>query len=187
MTRGICNSPPVMSACRKPPGSYLVQTSFITLCCFPDHRAWKSACLQAPAAAEQPLAAFEQTCSTSAQDAPAAARPEPSAEACAADSMLTGMRTAAATDSPVSVLPAHLTPSTGSSPSSHIQMPQCCQAGSDIAGDADDECVVCWAKNAAVIFRPCGHLCCCLPCAQPFQGGLPCPMCRRAVESSIAL
>ena len=50
------------------------------------------------------------------------------------------------------------------------------------------ECIVCWCKASSIIFLPCGHICCCCLCAQPMlTGGVPCPMCRGAVESGIAV
>lgn len=51
-----------------------------------------------------------------------------------------------------------------------------------------DDCVVCWSAAAGVIFQPCGHFVCCAACAEPFLAyGMPCPMCRIAVASSVCL
>ena len=50
------------------------------------------------------------------------------------------------------------------------------------------ECVVCWEAEANHIFQPCGHLCTCLSCAQPFlHSQVPCPMCRAPVVSSVTM
>ena len=45
-----------------------------------------------------------------------------------------------------------------------------------------EDCAVCWAAQAQVIFQPCGHLCTCKSCAGPFLAQkLPCPMCRASI------
>ena len=50
----------------------------------------------------------------------------------------------------------------------------------------EGDCVICWAAGAEVIFEPCGHLCACQSCAQPFLvQALECPMCRASVISGI--
>ena len=63
------------------------------------------------------------------------------------------------------------------------------KASAPEAGAVADECecVVCWAEGLEVVFQPCGHLCVCSACAQPFLQGLPCPMCRLPVEAGIFL
>lgn len=55
--------------------------------------------------------------------------------------------------------------------------------------DEELECVVCWAAAPGLVFQPCGHLCACAGCAQAFLGpsAQPCPMCRTAVTSGIAI
>ena len=54
--------------------------------------------------------------------------------------------------------------------------------------EGHEECIVCWSAASSIIFLPCGHICCCSPCAQPMlTEGVPCPMCRGAVGSAIAL
>ena len=59
------------------------------------------------------------------------------------------------------------------------------QASDETAGN--EECVVCWAANACVIFQPCGHLCTCACCAQLFLAGGLCPLCRQPVSTGIVL
>ena len=54
-----------------------------------------------------------------------------------------------------------------------------------VAGELADECVVCWSAGPEVIFQPCGHLCVCTACAQPFLEGLACPMCRQIISAGI--
>ena len=65
------------------------------------------------------------------------------------------------------------------------------RADSSAVDDPDaeeEECVVCWAAGAEVVFQPCGHLCTCCSCAQPFLGrSLACPMCRATVAGGISL
>lgn len=41
-------------------------------------------------------------------------------------------------------------------------------------------CVVCLDKNRAVMFNPCGHLCCCAGCAQQMT---TCPLDNAEIES----
>ena len=53
--------------------------------------------------------------------------------------------------------------------------------------EPDEECVVCWAEGPEVVFQPCGHLCVCTGCAEPFLQGLTCPMCRHAISSCVVL
>ena len=55
-----------------------------------------------------------------------------------------------------------------------------------VAVQDSDDCIVCWSAAAGIIFQPCGHNCCCVPCAQPFLvDGHPCPMCRGTVAAGI--
>ena len=59
-----------------------------------------------------------------------------------------------------------------------------------VPGDEDgaDTCIACWSAARTIIFLPCGHLCCCTECALPvLNKGVPCPMCRGAVVSGIAI
>ena len=53
-------------------------------------------------------------------------------------------------------------------------------------GDRADfaECIICWEAPANVILQPCGHLCACAGCI-PLLLGLPCPMCRGKVVTSM--
>ena len=56
------------------------------------------------------------------------------------------------------------------------------------AGAEEVECIVCWAAGAEVVFQPCGHLCTCSSCAEPFLGQrLACPMCRATVAGGISV
>ena len=58
----------------------------------------------------------------------------------------------------------------------------------ELDGGPPEECVVCWAAGAEVVFQPCGHLCTCCSCAEPFLGqSLACPMCRATVVEGITL
>ncbi|KAJ8734100.1 hypothetical protein PYW07_014651 [Mythimna separata] len=55
-------------------------------------------------------------------------------------------------------------------------------------GDSDDsvseaECVICMDAKSEVVFVPCGHMCCCQPCAN--KGMENCPMCRSTIERTI--
>ena len=53
---------------------------------------------------------------------------------------------------------------------------------------SSEDCIVCWAAAASVIFQPCGHHCCCAACAQPYlTASVPCPLCRQVVTAGIAL
>lgn len=45
------------------------------------------------------------------------------------------------------------------------------------------ECVVCMENSCAVVFIPCGHLCCCLKCSDAIEQ--LCPMCRQDIERKI--
>ena len=47
------------------------------------------------------------------------------------------------------------------------------------------ECVICWEVPASVVLQPCGHMCACLGCIG-LLSGLPCPMFRQDVTSSMA-
>ena len=50
------------------------------------------------------------------------------------------------------------------------------------------ECVVCWAAVVSIVFLPCGHTCTCSDCAAVFlASAVPCPMCRQAVTSTVAV
>ena len=52
----------------------------------------------------------------------------------------------------------------------------------------DEDCIVCWSAAPCVVFRPCGHLCCCQACAQPIMTARAlCPMCRGLVEAGISI
>ncbi|XP_022244337.1 E3 ubiquitin-protein ligase LRSAM1-like isoform X2 [Limulus polyphemus] len=46
------------------------------------------------------------------------------------------------------------------------------------------ECVVCLESESAVIFLPCGHVCCCWTCAEPLVN---CPMCRSYIQNKLFL
>ena len=61
------------------------------------------------------------------------------------------------------------------------------QSAADAALE-EEECVVCWAAEAAVVFQPCGHLCTCSCCAQPFLAqSRACPMCRATITGGITV
>ncbi|XP_012217487.1 E3 ubiquitin-protein ligase LRSAM1-like isoform X3 [Linepithema humile] len=45
------------------------------------------------------------------------------------------------------------------------------------------ECVICLDLQCEVIFLPCGHLCCCSPCANKISA--ECPMCRSSIERKV--
>lgn len=45
------------------------------------------------------------------------------------------------------------------------------------------ECVVCMENSCAVVFIPCGHLCCCMKCSDSIDH--LCPMCRQDIERKI--
>lgn len=47
----------------------------------------------------------------------------------------------------------------------------------------ESECVVCMDARCEVVFVPCGHMCCCQPCAS--QDMDTCPMCRSHIERNI--
>lgn len=47
----------------------------------------------------------------------------------------------------------------------------------------ESECVVCMDSKCEVVFVPCGHMCCCQPCAT--QDMTSCPMCRGTIERKI--
>ena len=47
------------------------------------------------------------------------------------------------------------------------------------------ECIICWEAPANVVLQPCGHMCACIGCIG-LLSGLPCPMCRQEVTSSMA-
>lgn len=51
---------------------------------------------------------------------------------------------------------------------------------SNSAEDEDDDtCIVCWEKQAAAAFLPCGHACCCAGCATvEVRRRQRCPLCR---------
>lgn len=52
-----------------------------------------------------------------------------------------------------------------------------------------DECRICFATVQDSAFVPCGHICCCLPCAERISnsGQKTCPVCRAAIEKVIKL
>lgn len=45
------------------------------------------------------------------------------------------------------------------------------------------ECVICMDAKSEVVFVPCGHMCCCQPCASKEMDS--CPMCRSHIERTI--
>ncbi|XP_049887678.1 E3 ubiquitin-protein ligase LRSAM1-like [Pectinophora gossypiella] len=47
----------------------------------------------------------------------------------------------------------------------------------------ESECVVCMDSRCEVVFVPCGHMCCCQPCASKDMDC--CPMCRGDIERKI--
>lgn len=47
-----------------------------------------------------------------------------------------------------------------------------------------EECVVCSDKKAAVLFKPCGHMCACEICAQLMK---KCVMCRAQIELMVPM
>ena len=62
------------------------------------------------------------------------------------------------------------------------------QAGESAPVFETEECVVCWAAEASIIFEPCGHMCTCEACSQVFTSSAAlCPMCRADVRSTIAI
>ncbi|XP_076346900.1 E3 ubiquitin-protein ligase LRSAM1-like isoform X2 [Tachypleus tridentatus] len=46
------------------------------------------------------------------------------------------------------------------------------------------ECVVCLENESAVVFLPCGHVCCCWICVKPLTS---CPMCRSSIHNKLCL
>ncbi|XP_022248887.1 E3 ubiquitin-protein ligase LRSAM1-like isoform X2 [Limulus polyphemus] len=46
------------------------------------------------------------------------------------------------------------------------------------------ECVVCLENKSAVVFLPCGHVCCCWICVKPLTS---CPMCRSNIHNKLCL
>lgn len=47
------------------------------------------------------------------------------------------------------------------------------------------ECVICMDAPTWQIFMPCGHQCTCTDCAaQVTQANMPCPMCRKSIQTS---
>ena len=70
--------------------------------------------------------------------------------------------------------------------SSPIMEPAACSIAAGTCTSA--ECGVCWESDAHIVFLPCSHLCTCQTCAQAFlTSAVPCPMCRSAVASTVAL
>uniref|UniRef100_A0A4W3J196 Leucine rich repeat and sterile alpha motif containing 1 n=1 Tax=Callorhinchus milii TaxID=7868 RepID=A0A4W3J196_CALMI len=49
---------------------------------------------------------------------------------------------------------------------------------------AQSECVVCLERESQMIFLPCGHVCCCQPCAVVLR---TCPLCRAGIEQKIRM
>lgn len=49
--------------------------------------------------------------------------------------------------------------------------------------EPSSECVICMEKTCAVVFIPCGHLCCCVKCSDSVES--LCPMCRGEIERRI--
>lgn len=49
----------------------------------------------------------------------------------------------------------------------------------------ESECVICMDARCEVVFVPCGHLCCCLPCSDKEMDS--CPMCRGSIERKMKL
>lgn len=56
-------------------------------------------------------------------------------------------------------------------------------SGIDSETSMESECVVCMDSRCEVVFVPCGHMCCCQPCAAKELDC--CPMCRGAIERKI--
>ncbi|XP_039632036.1 E3 ubiquitin-protein ligase LRSAM1 isoform X1 [Polypterus senegalus] len=46
------------------------------------------------------------------------------------------------------------------------------------------ECVVCMENESQVVFLPCGHICCCLPCSEVLRS---CPLCRSDIAQHIRI
>ena len=79
----------------------------------------------------------------------------------------------------------------GTSSSKRRALGRAAAASSAIDSDdqeQDENCTVCWSAAACVVFQPCGHLCCCQACAQPFVSAeAVCPMCRGPVAAGITI
>ena len=57
-----------------------------------------------------------------------------------------------------------------------------------VVGDSYSDCVICWERNAQVVFQPCGHMCSCSACVDSCLGSASlCPMCRCVVVATIYL
>jgi hypothetical protein len=50
----------------------------------------------------------------------------------------------------------------------------------------DKKCIICCDNDKQSVFVPCGHKCCCEPCAKKFINRIKCPYCKKSVESIIA-
>ncbi|CAH0699123.1 unnamed protein product [Spodoptera exigua] len=74
-----------------------------------------------------------------------------------------------------------------SAPSEELTEEQQC-TGVVTISEAEDtvleaECVICMDAKSEVVFVPCGHMCCCQPCASKEMES--CPMCRTTIERKI--
>lgn len=74
-----------------------------------------------------------------------------------------------------------------SAPTEELSEEQQC-TGVVTTSQADDtvleaECVICMDAKSEVVFVPCGHMCCCQPCASKEMES--CPMCRSTIERTI--
>ena len=48
--------------------------------------------------------------------------------------------------------------------------------------EEDNNCIICFDAVKNAVYVPCGHVCCCLQCANDyFNSKKSCPMCRQAV------
>ena len=48
-----------------------------------------------------------------------------------------------------------------------------------------DECVICFDGPKDTLLAPCGHVCCCIACANTLLGGNDnCPVCRAFIEAA---
>lgn len=57
------------------------------------------------------------------------------------------------------------------------------QVEGSVKSSEASECVVCMENSCAVVFIPCGHLCCCMKCSDSIDK--LCPMCRQEIERKI--
>ena len=47
-----------------------------------------------------------------------------------------------------------------------------------------DTCKVCLVRQVSIVFVPCGHLACCMPCSREF---LSCPVCKESVKGRVVV